>query len=357
MGAAGEGGGGSGGSGGVPPWSEEPIDLSGLKAADADFTVEAGSIKAGDLAFGRSVMTAALHDGRLEVDIREINVYEGSGTARLVVDARPATPAFAIAADLANLQAQPFLAAAAKFDRLIGAGGGRINLTASGDSQAAIMRSLDGTGGFDFKDGAISGINIAAALRGLEDAMQGNLNLEAFSSSASTDFTDLLGQFTVADGVATLSDFQLNSPLVRVTGSGTLDIGGQSLALHLDPRAVASSQGQGGQSDLDGLGVPLKIEGTWGAVSAGVDQEAVQAMLVQRARDELSDDAGRAIDDAVGGEAGAIVRGVLGLPGQQQTQPAPADGATDAAPAEPSADEEEEDPAERLLRGVFGDDN
>lgn len=355
MGAAGEGGETS--SGGVPPWSEEPIDLSGLKAADADFTVEATSIKAGDLAFGHSMMTAALQNGRLQIDIQEINVYQGTGTARLVVDAGPATPTYALSADLANLQAQPFLAAAAKFDRLLGAGGGRIDLTAAGASQAAIMRSLDGTGGFDFKDGAIQGINIAAALRGVQEALQGNLNLDAFSSTASTDFTDLLGQFTIDDGVATLNDFQLNSPLVRVTGAGSLDIGAQSLDLRLEPRAVASAQGQGGATDLSGVGIPLRLSGSWGSVSAGIDQEAVQRLVAQQARDAIAGDAGRALDDAVGGDAGALIRGALGLPGAQQ-QPAPdaaqADGTTEeAAPAE----EEEEDPAERLLRGVFGGNN
>jgi AsmA protein len=361
MGAAGEGG--STASGGVPPWSEDPIDLSGLKAADASFTVEAASIRAGDLAFGHSLMTAALQNGRLQIDIQELEVYEGTGTARLVVDAGPATPTYALSADLANLQAQPFLAAAAKFDRLLGAGGGRLNLTAAGASQAAIMRSLDGTGGFDFKDGAIQGINIAAALRGVQEALQGNLSLDAFSSTASTDFTDLLGQFTINDGVATLSEFRLNSPLVRVTGSGSLDIGAQSLDLRLEPRAVASAEGQGGASDLAGVGIPLKLSGSWGSVTPGIDQDALQRIALQQASGAIAGDAGRALDDAIGDDAGALIRGALGLPGGSQpgSDAAPADGATTEGAttddATTSSEEEEEDPAQRLLRGVFGGNN
>jgi AsmA protein len=356
----GETSGGSQGGGGVPPWSEEPIDFGPLNALDADLTLTVESLKALDFMFGRSVVRARLAGGRLQIDLQELNAYEGTGQAQVVVDASGARPQVALTADLANLQAQPFLAAAAKFDRLIGAGGGTLQLTSSGSSQAEIMRSLDGTGGFDFKDGAIQGVNIAAALRGLEEALQGRINLDAFSSSASTDFTDLIGQFTIDDGVATLREFRLASPLVRVTGSGSLDIAQQTLELHLEPRAVASAQGQGGANDLSGIGVPLLVSGSWGAVSAGIDRDKLQQLVTQRAVGAVGDDITRGIDDALGAGAGDIVRGALGLPGGRSSQqPAPS-GDAQAAPDDSEAAEEEEeddDPAERLIRGIFGNPN
>jgi AsmA protein len=356
----GEAGGGGQGGGGVPPWSEEPIDFGPLEALDADLTLTVESLKALDLSFGRSSVHARLVGGRLQIDVEELNAYEGTGQAQVVVDASGARPQVALTADLANLQAQPFLAAAAKFDRLIGAGGGTLRLTGSGGSQAEIMRSLDGTGGFDFKDGAIQGVNIAAALRGIDEALQGRVNLDAFSSSASTDFTDLLGQFTIEDGVARLRDFRLASPLVRVTGSGDLDIANQTIELHLEPRAVATIEGQGGAGDLSGIGIPLLISGSWGAVTPGIDQERLQQLLAQRAVDAVGGDITRGIDDALGQGAGDVLRGALGLPApRSSTPPAAPDG--DAAPATPDEgaaeadDEEEDDPAERLIRGIFGD--
>ena len=361
-------GGSGGGGGGVPPWSEEPIDVSPLRLVDATFNVSVTSLTAGSYRFGESVLAAQLRNGRMQVDIRELNAYEGTGDAQFVLDASGATPQFSMSADLTNIQAQPLLAAAAEFNRLTGLGGARIELSGAGASQADIMRSLNGSGGFEFNNGALQGVNLAAAVRGLNEALQGNLNLDAFRSGASTDFTDLLGQFTVADGVARISDFRLSSPLVRVTGDGALNIGEQSVDVTLEPRAVASIQGQGGATDLSGVGVPIAISGSWGDVSIGVDQQALQRLVAARARDAVADDAGRVIDDALGSDTGALVRGALGLGGGQRAPAAGngADAAENAAPAEDDAaaaadgestddesEEEDVDPAEQLLRGIF----
>jgi AsmA protein len=352
-------GGAQSGGGGVPPWSEEPIDFGPLKAIDADLTLTVESLKALDFEFGRSTLRARLANGRLQIDLQELNAYEGSGQAQVVVDASGARPNVSLSANLANLQAQQFLSAAAKFDRLAGAGGGQVQLTGSGASQAEIMRSLDGTGGFDFKDGAIRGVNIAAAIRGLDEARQGRLNLDAFGSTAATDFTDLLGQFTVEDGVARLRDFRLNSPLVRVTGSGALDIGAQTLELHLEPRAVASIEGQGGAADqLAGIGIPLMVEGPWGAVRPGIDQQKLQQMLTQRAVGAVGGDVTRGIDEALGQGAGDLLRGALGLPAGRSSSTEPAQpGDAEQADAEDDEEEDDDDPADRLIRGLFGNQN
>ncbi len=159
------------------------------------------------------------------------------------------------------------------------------------------------------------------------------------------------------DGVASLGEFHLSSPLVRATGSGALDIAGQSVDLRLEPRAVASIEGQGGAGDLSGLGVPLRISGSWGAVEAGIDEAALQRLLARQAVDAVGDDAARAVDDALGAGAGDLLRGALGLPGRSGQDDAPASEEQDAdsAGAQEDPTEEEDDPAEQLLRGLFGD--
>lgn len=333
----------AGASGGVAPWSEEPIDLAPLRAVDADFTLTVRSLKARAFEFGRSDVTARLRDGRLQIDLSELQAYEGSGTAQVVVNANGAVPSYALSADLANIQAQPFLQAAARFSRLTGAGAGRLSLTAQGRSQAEIMRSLDGSGGFDFTDGALRGVNVAAALRGIEGALQGDLNLDAFRSNATTDFTDFIGQFAIEDGVARVRDFRMSSPLFRMTGSGALNIAEQSLDLHLEPRAVASAQGQGGAANLNGLGVPLRVSGSWGAVTAGIDSAALENALAQRAQDELV--------NAVGGDVGGLLRDVIGGGSGGDASASDDEPATDANAEDGEA---EDDPAERLLQGLFG---
>jgi len=48
-----------------------------------------------------------------------------------------------------------------------------------------------------------------------------------------------------------------------VVGTGAIDLPAQTLNFRVDPRVVASIEGQGGDKDLEGLGVPVAINGPW----------------------------------------------------------------------------------------------
>jgi AsmA protein len=54
---------------------------------------------------------------------------------------------------------------------------------------------------------------------------------------------------------------------VRMAGTGTIDLPAQALNFRVDPQVVASLEGQGGKTDLEGLGVPVAINGPWAAPS------------------------------------------------------------------------------------------
>ncbi|MEI7610411.1 MAG: AsmA family protein, partial [Rhodospirillaceae bacterium] len=170
-----EGAAGGGSAAGKAPagradWSDEPIDASALKAADADFTLTAGAIKLRRLEIGRSALTLALHDGRLTADLAELSLYKGKGKGRVALDGAQAGGLGVTAAfSLKGLQAQPFLAAFG-FDRLEGNGNGELQLAGRGASQRQIVSSLSGKGTVGFFDGAIRGINLAEMARNLSAA-------------------------------------------------------------------------------------------------------------------------------------------------------------------------------------------
>ena len=52
-----------------------------------------------------------------------------------------------------------------------------------------------------------------------------------------------------------------------MSGTGTIDLPAQTLNFRVDPQVVASLEGQGGKTDLAGLGVPVAINGPWAAPS------------------------------------------------------------------------------------------
>jgi AsmA protein len=83
------------------------------------------------------------------------------------------------------------------------------------------------------------------------------------SREQTTDLTQLSASFRIEKGQATTSDLNLVGPLVKMTGTGTIDLGAKSLALRVEPKLVMTTQGQGRASDPVGFGIPVAINGPW----------------------------------------------------------------------------------------------
>jgi AsmA protein len=201
------------------------------------------------------------------------------------------------------------------------------------------MNALNGSGDFAFADGAIRGVNLAQAIRGIESALTNRRLPEGFGEQEETDFSSLDGSFNVSNGIASNSDLVMLSPLIRVDGAGTVNLGAQTLDYRLRPRAVASIEGQGGDRDLRGIVVPILIRGSFNNPNVGIDWDAVGRALLQGAVQNVI--TGQDPEDALRNALGSA----LGLGGNDD------DTSNDDANGE---SDEPEDPAERLLRGLFG---
>lgn len=323
-------GGAASGGGGVGPWSEEPIDLAPLTTIDADLTVRADTFIARDIQADDVTVDLDLTNGRLVSTLSNFQLYGGRGQVIARVNANAATPRYEFFADITSLEALPFLTAAAGFDRLAGIGALNLDLEATGDSPAAIMNSLSGQGGFNFADGAIVGVNLAQVIRTVQQAVQTGSLPSGFAETQQTDFTALAGSLNIQNGVARNLDLTMLSPLLRVEGAGQVNLGAQEIEYRITPRAVQQLTGQGGDLDLQGLAVPIRIRGGFNDVSVGVDFEAVARDLVRaRAGTLIGGDVGRAlgegqsVEDAARRAAGDALRNALGgaRPAEGEAQP------------------------------------
>lgn len=332
--------------GGLGPWSDDRIDLTALSTVDARLDVRAARFKARDIVAENVNLAVTLDNALLTARLTDFRLYGGQGVVTMVVNARQRTPRYSMTADISALEALPFLTAAAGFDRLQGLGRLQLDLTGTGGSPADLMRSLDGTGSFNFADGALVGVNLAQVIRTVQQAIQTGSLPSGFADTQQTDFSALTGSFNVRQGVAQNLDLTMLSPLLRVEGAGTLNLADQMIEYRLTPRAVQTLTGQGGETNLQGLAVPVRIRGGFNDVSVSVDLEAVARDLVRlRAGSLIGGQAGQALTDgrrledvARDAAQGALRDALTGRPregenGQQETR---------------------EDPARRLLEGVLG---
>lgn len=269
-------GGGAAASSASGGWSKAPIDASGLQAADAEIALTAGSIDLGMAKLGKTRALLTLNDGRAVADLREVQAYGGNVTGQVVVNGRGG---LSTSADLAvkGVSMRPLLTDMAGYKRLDAQADLSLKLLASGNSEAALARSLAGSGKVSLGKGELQGLDLVGMLR--------TLNLNYVGEGAKTIFDSISASFVIDKGVLTNDDLAFKAPLLSATGKGSVDIGARTLNYTVTPTALTKADGTGG------VKVPLNITGPWAKPKFGLDLNAIAGDKVGEAKKKLEDKA------------------------------------------------------------------
>jgi AsmA protein len=143
---------------------EAPIDLSALRALNANGSIRIGALTARRLKASNVRIDVKAHDGRVEIDPLAANLYGGSLNGTIGVNAQ-GTPQFTVKQHLAGVSVGPLLVDLADFERLEGRGNFSMNVSTAGETVSQLKKGLNGTAAANLSDGAIRGINIAATIR------------------------------------------------------------------------------------------------------------------------------------------------------------------------------------------------
>jgi AsmA protein len=248
-------------------WSDDPIDLAALNGVDAKFELSVGGILLRKIKIGAANLNVTVKDGVLVTDLTRMALYGGTGKARLTANGAGKVARIAMSFDLANFQANPFMVDAMDFDRIEGAANANLKVTTRGRTQRELVSALNGAGGVKFLNGAIRGINLAAMVRNVATAFLDS----GASKTQKTDFAELGGTYRIVKGIVTNTDLLLKSPLLRLTGKGTVDLPKRRVKYRLEPKLVASTKGQGGAAGARGITVPIMVKGPWDNISYAPD--------------------------------------------------------------------------------------
>jgi AsmA protein len=241
-------------------WSATPISFSPLKGFAGKLAIATDSLIYRQVTTGPAKLEAALKNGVLDASLVQLVLYGGQATARVVVDGSGKVPGLKFAFNGEGLDGRAMLKDFANFGRIEGKMSARVSVATNGGSQQEMASMLKGSAELRFTDGAVRGINIAQMLRKL-----GTATLSGWDDQPEqkTDFSELSATFTITDGIAETRDLKLASPALRVTGAGEADILRRALDFKIEPKVVASLEGQGGESDMAGLPVPVIVKGPW----------------------------------------------------------------------------------------------
>ncbi len=233
-------GGGRGGGGGA----EKPIDLSGLKAVDANVKLTANSVQVGSVALKNLEVDAKLVNGALQATIGQVTVNGAPGSGKLTVDASGKQPAISGAVKMDGLDVGAILNLAGVAAPVSGSAGVDVAFKTSGDTGSALAANLDASGKVSLANGKVTGLNLADAVGGDKTANEiDNVDVTASFKSLTSPIT--------ATGALTWRK-------VRFTISGNADMRALLAGKTTDVAVKASSKtvdfGFTGKAGIGGLG-------------------------------------------------------------------------------------------------------
>ncbi len=264
--------------------ADAPVDLSFLRGIDARIEVAADKLGYGKVFAGPVATVLTVADGKAHLNVPQSPFYGGTIATEMTADGSGDAASLDLNTAIAGAAAAPLLHDAADFDRIEGTLEATVAVSGSGKTTKSLARSLTGKAATKFSDGAFRGIDMAEVYNNLVGLLAGGFKQD---QAKKTNFTELGASFAVENGVAQTTDISLLGPLLRMDGSGKVDLADQTLDMHLNPRVVASLDGQGGDVAVKGIGVPIVVQGPLSAPRAYPDLSAL-AKDPQGALDMLS---------------------------------------------------------------------
>jgi AsmA protein len=212
--------------GGPPDTPAQPIDLSALRTLTASGSVRIAALAARRIKAQNLLVRVRASGGQIEISSLNAKLYQGTLVGDASIDTN--NNRFSLGAQLTGVALGPLLRAAAGFERIEGRGNVALRITTTGTTLVAMQRALAGRARIDIHDGAVKGVNlgeivkVAGSLLGSNSAIEGKAQ-----ASDQTKFSDLSATYVIRNGIAHNDDLAGRSPLLKVTGAGSIDIGAQ----------------------------------------------------------------------------------------------------------------------------------
>ncbi len=242
---------------------DAPLQTERLRAMDGTLSYRADTVRANAFDIRQVSLGADLKGGILKLDPVAFTFNRGelNGTAR--IDARKATPYSAVDFRLSGYPLESIIPARNGAPTVTGRALGRAKLEGPGASIHDLAANSKGSISLVVPQGRMRsafaellGINVGTGLAKLLSGDQSTSGIRC-----------AVADFKVADGVASSRTLVIDTDVVLAQGSGTIDLGAETLNLRID--------GETKKPRLLRVWAPITIKGPLAAPRLGVDASAV----------------------------------------------------------------------------------
>jgi len=219
--------------------------------------IRIGELKIRGADLSQVMARVEMREGIIRVDPFSMSLYGGKLSGIFTGNLQQERPRIRIVSGMEHVDAGPLLKDLGYTDRIQGLIDFSGDISFRGTEPEQIRETLNGKGQFSFTDGAIVGFDIVQMVRNVK-AVFGMEKTERLK----TEFSELRGKFTLKDGLLVNPSTYLASPLLRVVGRGRIDLPRETIEYRVEPKFVATLQGQGDSGLRKGFMVPVEISGT-----------------------------------------------------------------------------------------------
>ncbi len=330
---------------GTPPYTDEPIDLSGLRGVDADVTMQAKYLKGQGLDFKDADLVFSLKGGVAHLSKLTGKLYDGPVDMTLKLDGSTDVPALDVKYSLEQANFETASMALMNDDFITGTLSSKADVTGKGRTDRELAASLNGFIYMFGERGKIKGFDLEALAKALGQLGKGNFQgVRDAMSSGETEYKSLTVKFDIKDGVMTSNDAVVEVFSGKITGKSRVDLPQWNQNSRVEARVATKD---------DVPPVALIFSGPVDAPQRQIDLASLTKYYATSGIKNLL--GGGKKDGEEGGEQspGAGIQQLFG--GGKKKEDAPAEGG-EAAPAEggeAAPAEEKKDPA-AAMQQFFG---
>ncbi|MGE8176869.1 AsmA family protein [Pseudomonas fluorescens] len=299
-------------------WSNDKlIPSERLSKLDLDADLTFGQLTLDKLSIQNAALKANGQGGLLTLENLRGDLYSGNFAAKGTLDVRQPVPSLSMQTQISKVPVENILESQGKKPPVKGLVTLNSNLTASGNSQKALIDSLNGTASFVLNNGVLLNANLEQQLcKGIATLNHKTLSGEPHGKD--TPFQELKGNLTLRNGVASNPDLKVRIPGMTVNGNGDVDL----RVLGMDYRIGIIVEGD--KSDMPdpacqvneryaGIEWPLRCRGPLelGAKACRLDNERLGQVAGKLAGDKLGEKIDEKLGDKVSPELKNALKGLF----------------------------------------------
>ncbi|MCY1257178.1 AsmA family protein [Pseudomonas jessenii] len=277
-------------------WSSDrllPVERLSKLDVDADLTF--GQLTLQKLPIHNAALKATGQGGLLTLANLRGDLYEGNFETTGTLDVRQPVPALNLQTKISRVPAEKILESQGKNPPVKGLVTLNSSLTGSGNSQKALIDTLNGNASFIINNGVLLNANLEQQLcKGIATLNRKTLSGEPRGKD--TPFQELKGNLTLRNGVASNPDLKVRIPGMTVNGDGDIDLRVLGMDYRVgiivegDTSAMPDPACQVGDKFV-GIEWPLRCRGPLelGAKACRLDNDRMGQVAAKQAGDRISE--------------------------------------------------------------------